>query len=340
MKTGFYRLIFPALVPFLSFAQTVMETPASTPAPPQENHYQFQLDTAWGKVSAMVGTQADRFRVEVESAALVSGWVLKEEASSHLVSKGGMSPDHRLQFQVPRPFQGSYRLTLYLVSGREQELVALRLLAAQEKSTPNAMVEGLEEFQDDPNHPYHTMVKSLYREALESYSKGDLFRAINDLRKAEELDPLQPQVQALLRKALEPTEKPAGPLDKIRETWKKGKKMEALAQLEDYLDEHPEDREALALKEEMEERHRSATKKAVPPVKKATPAKTPLPQNDPDRQAKADQAYNLGLESYGKGDLAVAKKFWEETLEIDPTHLQARHNLERLKEQHPELNPK
>ena len=56
-----------------------------------------------------------------------------------------------------------------------------------------------------------------------------------------------------------------------------------------------------------------------------------------DNQAQADQSYNLGLESYGKGDYAAAKNYWEETLQFQPNHLQAQRNLDRLKDEHPEL---
>lgn len=53
--------------------------------------------------------------------------------------------------------------------------------------------------------------------------------------------------------------------------------------------------------------------------------------------AKADRAYNLGLESYRQEDYAAAKKFWEETLLIDPRHEKAKRNLARLQKTHPNL---
>jgi tetratricopeptide (TPR) repeat protein len=56
-----------------------------------------------------------------------------------------------------------------------------------------------------------------------------------------------------------------------------------------------------------------------------------------DSQAKADTAYNLGLESYRKGDLASAKKFWTQALELNPQSTQARRNIDRLSREHPEL---
>lgn len=56
-----------------------------------------------------------------------------------------------------------------------------------------------------------------------------------------------------------------------------------------------------------------------------------------DSQAEADETYNLGLESYRNGDLANAVKFWKETLNFNPNHEQAKRNLDRLLQEHPEL---
>lgn len=56
-----------------------------------------------------------------------------------------------------------------------------------------------------------------------------------------------------------------------------------------------------------------------------------------DEQARADKVYNFGLESYRNGNFADAKKFWEQTLEIAPNYQQAKQNLNRLLEDHPEL---
>jgi tetratricopeptide (TPR) repeat protein len=56
-----------------------------------------------------------------------------------------------------------------------------------------------------------------------------------------------------------------------------------------------------------------------------------------DSEAKADEAYNLGLQSYRNNDLVSAKKFWSDALELNPRHEQARRNLNRLLDEHPEL---
>jgi tetratricopeptide (TPR) repeat protein len=61
------------------------------------------------------------------------------------------------------------------------------------------------------------------------------------------------------------------------------------------------------------------------------------PEDSDDAQAEADQTYNLGLESYRNGNYADAEKFWQQTLEIDPNHVQAKKNLIRLKAEHPDL---
>jgi tetratricopeptide (TPR) repeat protein len=59
-----------------------------------------------------------------------------------------------------------------------------------------------------------------------------------------------------------------------------------------------------------------------------------VPESD---ESKADEAYNLGLESYRNGNLDDAKKFWSQTLDLNPQHLQAKRDLDRLLEEHPEL---
>jgi len=61
------------------------------------------------------------------------------------------------------------------------------------------------------------------------------------------------------------------------------------------------------------------------------------PELASDSEAKADEAYNLGLQSYRNNDLVSAKKFWSDALELNPRHQQARRNLDRLLEEHPEL---
>ncbi len=194
------------------------------------------------------------------------------------------------------------------------------------------------EFKPNHDRPYNRMVKILYEQAVESYANGDTLDTVNYLKEAEKIDPIQPQVQDFLGKLQGPPENPVDPLEKVKESLKNGKNEEALAELDDYLDDHPDDEEALKLKDKIESaRPHPKVKKHAAGKEKASLKKTPTSQDDQAAQAQADQAYNLGLDSYRQGDYAAAKKFWEETLEIEPTHLQARHNLDRLLEDHPEL---
>ena len=340
MSLKFYPItLFILLTVPLSVSRAQTPIATSTDISTGQGIYKFETSTVWGHIKAVVRDIPGGFQVGVKSDVTVSGWVLKDEKSGQVLSKGGLNPANQLSFQTKQPFQSSYRLTLYINTDREQVPVMVRLTAAEKGGVvpqkTAVSVEGLEDFEDNPDRPYNTMVKNLYEKALENYSKGDNVHALSLLKKAEELDPLQPQVEALLEKIQGPSEKALDPLDGIRAALKKGKTEEAQAKLEDYLDAHPDDEEALALKAQIEG-HPKAVKKTAPKVKKA-PVEKPTPQSSEAAQAKADQAYNLGLDSYRQGDYAAAKKFWEETLQIQPTHLQAQRNLARLKEEHPNL---
>ena len=61
------------------------------------------------------------------------------------------------------------------------------------------------------------------------------------------------------------------------------------------------------------------------------------PGSTADSDAQADQFYNMGLRCYGNDDFAGAKKYWQETLKLQPNHQQAARNLQRLLDEHPEL---
>jgi tetratricopeptide (TPR) repeat protein len=365
----------------LSFAprQAMAETPAATPSPSDESLYRFQSDTAWGPLNVLVRNLNGSFKVEVKSDSIALGWILKEESDNRTISKGGLSPETQFQFGVNQPFQGPYRLTVYLDSDHEEVPASIRLSIKNGNKGENPGADSLDDYQENPDHPYNAMVKNFYEQAVVSYGKGDNLHALELLKKAEELDPSQPQVEALVQKIQGPSDASSnGPLDQVRDALKKGNQEEALAKLEDYLDEHPDDEDALELKDQIEgksgsvnalqnalakakeEEQTGETSQAIKWYKKALSLD---PQNeeataalsrlntatkhsagkkkphltDADAQAQADQSYNLGLESYRKDDYASAKRFWEETLQILPTHLQARQNLDRLKTEHPEL---
>jgi tetratricopeptide (TPR) repeat protein len=357
-----------------------METPAPKANPegtaasdPVEN-YSFHSDTAWGHVEVGIQALQNSFHGKVECDSGLSGWILEDEKSGSCIAKGGVNPAALFQFQVHRPFQGPYRLTLFLHPEDEEVPVALTLRRNTESRPGVPASPETEDYRENPDHPYDLMVKSLYERAVAAYSRGDSPTALDLLDKARELDGTQPQILALLVKIKGPDVPNLDSLESIRACLKKGNREEAAAKLGDYLRDHPDDDEALKLEDEIDggrkarseellrraknaeesgetDRARRLYQKALkfdPQNRDARDAlarlhspskpKTATPAlSDADRQAQADQAYNLGLDSYRQGDYAAAAKFWQETLQILPTHLQARRNLERLKEEHPGL---
>ena len=133
---------------------------------------------------------------------------------------------------------------------------------------------------------------------MQDYAQKDVHAALEHLKKAEELDPIQPQVQAFLEKIQgSSSENPSNPLIKAREALKKGNKEEALAKLADYLDEHPGDPEALELKDQIEGKDapQSAVKNALAKARKAGQA----------------------------GKIPQAIKWYSKVLELDPKNEEA-----------------
>lgn len=345
------RLSFFALV-FISFS--ALPYPAF-PAPSgtadstvPETFHRFLSKTVWGELNVLIKDFHDHFIVEIHSDALVSGWILKEESTSRTVSKGGLHPKEQFEFNVNKPYNAAYRLTLFLNADHQEVPTVIHLSSGSEHAIVSPVPETVEDFEPSAHHSYNDMVKNLYAEAVQEYSKGKYREAFTLLLKAEELDPHQPQVRSLKKQAqanLLDAEEP-DLLKKAKREYKKGNKEAALAKIADYLDQNPDDPDALDLKNSIEGRDTDniSHPKKPPKVKKTEPSEDHV-TNDPrhsqldeqTQQAKADQAYNLGLESYRKGDYSASKKFWEETLQISPTHLQAKRNLERLKRDHPDL---
>ncbi len=285
----------------------------------------------------MVKTQEKEFDLTVQSEAPMTGWILKNESGSQTLGKGGLAATYQFSTKIQRAFQGNFKLTVFLSTEEDSVPVALQLGSKKTATGLNIPAEAQEEYDENPDHPYHAMVHSLYEQAVNDLSKGDRYRALSHLKKAAELDPLQPQVRNLLEKTEGTPPHPAvDQVEQARTVWKSGDQERALSQLDDILANDPNNENALALKKEII-RKRKKEHSQYTPKKPRKAEKTPTPINEKETQAKADQAYNLGLESYRKNDYAAAKKFWEETLRILPTHPQARRNLERLQQDHPEL---
>ncbi len=318
------------------------QTAARTKQVSSANTYHFQSSTAWGDINVLVTDFSGCFKVDVKTAATAMGWVLKNGKTGKTVSKGGIDRENQFNFQVSQAFDGFFHLKIFLAQGREEVPVGLTLSPNSDKKSANAIGASPDDFEENPDQPYNRTVKGLYLQALSAYDRGNEREVLKLLEKAEELDPTQPQVQALLNKVRIPSDSESGPLAQAREALKKGNKEEALAKVEDYLDEHPDSQEAQQLKDKIEgkerppkiiKNHAAKAQDIVP--KETVPAKPFM--KDEDRKAQADQAYNLGLASYDKGDYAVAKKFWEQTLQIDPANVKAKMNLEHLANDHPDL---
>ncbi len=339
---------FLLLAPGLVFAQDKGDAKSTPPSKKTTPHrtkqaatsdtYRFQSSTAWGDINILVTDFSEKFKVDVKTAAPALGWVLKSGKTGKTVSKGGLNRENQFSFQADQPFDGPFHLKVFLSQGREEAPVGLNLSPKLGKKAGSASGETPEDFQENPDQPYNRTVKGLYLQALTAYGRGNQQEVLKLLEKAEELDPTQPQVQALLNRVRKPADSESGPLAQAREALKKGNKEEALAKVEDYLDEHPDNPEALRLKDKIEgkeqpaeniKKHLAKTHKAETVPKENASAKAPA-MKDEDRQAQADQAYNLGLQSYDKGDFSAAKKFWEQTLRIDPNHVKAKMNLDRL----------
>lgn len=310
--------------------------------------YHFQSNAVWSRLNVLVSSFQDHFQVAATGNSPISGWILKEVKSGKTLSKGGLKLSSSFQFQIPKFFQGNYLLTIFVNVNQEEVPIGIQLSPQTgEKTKAGFIIGSFEEFQNNPDRSYNNMVKILYEQAVQNYENGNQENAIKLLNKAEDLDPDQPQVQSFIKKLktnLSDTDAPQV-VSQAYKKWKQGDSEKALAKLADYLDEHPDDEDALKLKTQIEEsvngprkKHKSNKSEISDSTKNNTLKKTPSPiPSSLNREAEADQAYNLGLDAYRNGNLADAKNFWEQTLKIQPNHLQAQRNLERLSQDHPEL---
>jgi len=305
--------------------------------------YQFQSNTVWGKLSVFVQTSQGRFHMECQSDTSVSHWFLKDEKDRKIASGSGGS-SNGFKADVPLPFQASYKLTV-LVKGDQGDVpVVLNLSPEGEAISSTPTPPPYDPYVEDPQRPYDKIVRNLYDQAGQAFVEGDPKKALEYLDKARELDPSQPQVLGLIGKIETETEGSASKVivQKAAKDWKSGDPEQALNELGDFLGQYPNDGPALRLQQQIMKSQAAAPSSPSKKHRTKSASVKPKPSPQPvlgekDTQAKADEAYNLGLESYRKEDFASAKKFWEETLRLEPNHPQARRNLDRLKEEHPEL---
>ena len=345
----FFSAIFLAAFP--SAAQTTANpTPAVSPpgmsaspspsANPPATDYDFNLDTVWAHLSVKVSAEGNGFEVKAQSSAPLSGWILKDPGGSQILSKGGSEPKSVLQFKVPGSFQSGDLLTLFVSVDNEEMPAILHLTAGGQDSTAQSSTDlpaGVDAFQEDSDRPYNKMVETLYNRAAEDYGKGQTDDALSLLKKAQDLDPLQPQVQGFLDKTRE-TLSSSSPKSGLSNTTSVDTDVEKDFQPDNALGSPKKTK--LSKDESIASYFKASETVKTPKMKKSAlkKAKKAATLSHEQTQAEADQTYNLGLESYRMGNYADAKKYWEQTLSINPNHLQAQRNLTRLKAQHPELH--
>ena len=329
---------------------TVVATPTdATPspsAPVAPTSYQFQSDTVWAHLNISVKNHDQSFETKIDSNNLMSGWILKNEKDGQLVSKGGIKPAQSLDFTVPAPFQGSYLLTVLISADGEEVPAAVHLSAGSNSDSSATTVSDQETFQEDPDHPFNKMVEVLYDRAVEDYDKGQTDDALSLLKKAQELDPIQPQVQTLLEKVRSSVAypNPSSNLSQssvstdIADDFKADSDVSVKGKGASTTDVSDDSSKSSKKSSKTGKSKSSKSKKEKKEDKKSSKkSKKTAPEDSGDTKAEADQAYNLGLASYAQGNYADAEKFWQQTLEIDPNHMQAKRNLTRLKAEHPDL---
>jgi len=297
--------------------------------------------------------------------------VLADKRDNKTLSSNDNSPGTSFQLEVSQPF-GNCELTVFVHGDNQQIPMIISLAPANESMWITPTPTLYEPFQIDPNRPYNTLVKNLYEQAGQTYGRGDIKSAVEFLEKAEKIDPTEPQVQVLMNKILpHPTKKPAKDLtDSIDALLAQAKKAEeekkgsearkcylAVLKLDPKNQPARDGIERLrlnALEQSVKKLENSlnagdveTAKMILAKIVEAFPKDAriagwqdriaQLQTGHQDKKAKADTAYNLGLESYRRDDLVSAKKFWEEALQADPQYLQAQQNLDRLLREHPEL---
>jgi tetratricopeptide (TPR) repeat protein len=303
--------------------------------------YQFNSDTVWAHLNATVKPSDHGFSIEVQSTSPLSGWILKDPTGNHILAKGGCKPASSVRFQVASPFEPGDLLTLFITVDNEEMPAILHLdMAAQGSPDSSAdLPAGVDAFQEDSDRPYNKMVETLYNRAVEDYGKAQPDDALALLKKAQELDPVQPQVQNLLEKVRQ-TVSDSGSKAGLTHA----SSVDTDVEKDFQTDDSPGSKRKIKLtkNESIASYFKTSETVKTPKKKKKSGSKKPKPEKmasltSEGVQAESDQTYNLGLESYRSGNYADAKKYWEQTLLINPNHLQAKRNLDRLKTEHPDL---
>jgi tetratricopeptide (TPR) repeat protein len=334
----------------------------------------------------------DGFNLTVNSDTPLTGWILRNGTTNAVIQKGGLGGQKTFTAEIPKTFKEGYHLTVFVKADQDQIPVVVNLVPQEEKREINGTTgSSIPDFQENPDHPYNSMVKSLYKQAVQAYSTGDKNEALGYLNKAADLDPTQAQVQTFRQLILAGNpEKPAdaqatpgaktskgqagegssngesagdlaakakraeanGDLVKARILY--GKALRLRPDQADWASALDKLNRELARKKfetAVKDKNPSEASAAYSKLKALDPdnpkladwkkqldtLQSPSSGANSDAEAQADQFYNMGLQSYRDNDFAGAKKYWEETLKLQPNHQKAAANLQRLADEHPEL---
>lgn|GEM_PF-2623890 len=309
-------------------------------AKPLGTRIEYKVRTPWVTLEAKREETEASFQVWLESDVPLDGWLLTRKGVSKPLGRRSLDAAYRVRFVVEEAFSSDLVLTVFpLVDGSPQPLV-VPWQDPRAVSLPKEGEEALDpwtHWQADPTRPYNGVVQGLFVSSVRAFQEGRREEAMRLLDKALTLDRTNPQVLDLRERVLAESGSPQL-RTRLREAeglLEAGDAWGALARLDALSPQDAEHPEVVGLRKKAETVLRGQT--APPKTRRAKKArKEPrAPQEDPGAKARADEAYNLGLEAYRKGGWEVAIGFFEQALREDPGHLQARRALERVKAERP-----
>jgi tetratricopeptide (TPR) repeat protein len=198
------------LLPFFFFylfiaLRCYCEEPSSNLTPATSNlviqnlttTYKFTQEAVWAHLTATIRDHQNGFSLVVISDTAMTGWILRNAGTNEVVQKGGLGNQKTFTTEISKPFKDGYRLTIFAKEDQDQVPVILNLAPDESYKEKNGISgSSIPDFEENPDHAYNAMVKSLYKQAAQAYSTGDKSSALTYLNKAVDLDPTQTQVQS------------------------------------------------------------------------------------------------------------------------------------------------
>lgn len=337
---GFLFLAAAAWMPGMAASAGAGEAPSGTPAAGTSERV---VRTPWAAMRLTRRDAPASFELWIASDTPLDGWVLTRRGQPRPLARGTSNAATRLHVVSPVAWSEDLALTVFLwVDGKTQALKVPMGSSDASGGAGNGVggddVEApWERWEGDPSRPFNRVVEGLFRSAVRDARAGHPQGAREALAKALTLDPTNPKVLDLREHLREASGDGAhrAVLDEARRALKRGDPHAALASLDKLDDAGGEDPEAAALRQKALAATQGDGEKKKRVRKKARVSAAPV--EDQDAKARADEAYNLGLESYRKGNWAGAQSFWEQALKNDPNHRASRKALDRLLAEQPGL---